>query len=83
MSVRTDIMDEQIEEYELTTEIHPGLKKITGTESYLARTHHKCQLEAFETCHTKRFLKKVQRKCGCIPWLLNSFAQLEVKTKHI
>ena len=81
------------EEYELTTENHPGmyidslnldteptsknpikinigtlasfsdhrvgsyslqsLKKITGTESYMARSHQKCQLEAFETCHTK------------------------------
>ena len=48
------------------------LKKITGTKNFLKLPDKDkdCQIEAFEECQIKGYVKEIQDKCDCIPWAL-------------
>ena len=48
-----------------------SLKKMTGTESFLALTDKSkgCQIEPEEDCKRQRLVEEIQRQCGCIPWI--------------
>ena len=52
-----------------------SLKKMTGTESFLAQTDEqkKCMIQTQEDCQAERYVEYVQKQCGCVPWAL-SFA---------
>ena len=51
-----------------------ALKKMTGTETFRKQTDEekKCMLETLEACQTKKYIDRVQKKCGCFPWALSS-----------
>ena len=59
-----------------------ALKKMTGTKSFLALpdVDKGCQLDTFEDCYTKHYIKSVLEQCGCVPWALTSAVTLEVTT---
>ena len=51
-----------------------SLKKMTGTDNFLALpdASKSCQIESLEECQTQRYIEKVRRECGCVPWSLSS-----------
>ena len=51
-----------------------ALKKMTGTEIFLKLNDEekKCTVERFEDCQAKRYIGRVQKECGCVPWALSS-----------
>ena len=51
-------------DYEMT-----GIKKIEGTENFLAWPHHRrgCTVEKYEKCQMREFLEKTV-ECGCSPF---------------
>ena len=51
-----------------------GLKKMTGTDDFLnlPESVKKCQIESFEDCNVRTYLKEIQAKCNCIPWAFSS-----------
>ena len=68
------------------TDSRPGLykmsvlKKMTGTEGFLGLGDAKkgCQIEAQSDCETRKYLEKVQKSCGCLPWSLGPAIASEV-----
>ena len=63
-----------------------SLKKMTGTESFeqLPDSRKKCLVHNREECHTQKYLKLVQKECGCTPWTLqNDQDRNQVKVKGI
>ena len=55
------------------------LKRMTGTDNFLGLPvgQKECQIETFEACLTKSYVKSVQSQCGCIPWALSSALNLK------
>ena len=53
------------------TRILSALKKVTGSEGFLAQSEERkgCGNEEFEVCQSRRYLVAVQKQCGCVPWL--------------
>ena len=51
-----------------------SLKKMTGMDNFLELPAevNQCKVETFEECQAPKYIEEVQRKCGCIPWALNS-----------
>ena len=51
-----------------------ALKNMTTTKSFMEfpESVRKCQVEMYEECQTKEFLKSVVEKCGCLPWVLST-----------
>ena len=62
------------------THILNSLKRVTGSESFLAQNEEKkdCGNEEFEVCQSRRYLVAVQQQCGCIPWLATFFLEHKV-----
>ena len=60
------------------TDVRPGvygmtsLKKLTGTDTFLGLPDNvkDCQVGDQERCKNEKFIEKVTRECGCIPWSL-------------
>ena len=60
------------------SDARPGLyamtdiKKITGTESFLALPDETkdCQLEPEDECKRRRYAEEAQKLCACVPWVL-------------
>ena len=50
---------------------------MTGTGRFLALSDEKksCQIETEENCQSKEYIRRVQKECGCLPWVLNSAIQ--------
>ena len=50
------------------------LKKMTGTDRFLELPEYakNCQTETFEDCHAVRYVAEFKKKCGCLPWGLNT-----------
>ena len=48
------------------------VKKMVGTRSFMALSDRdkKCQKEAYQSCHIRRFLDRIKRKYSCVPWAL-------------
>jgi hypothetical protein len=63
------ISDTRVGIYELAV-----LKKMTGTESFLALPDNLkgCQVESQEDCKRRRYSEEAQKQCGCVPWVLGS-----------
>ena len=55
------------------------LKRMRGTDSYLGLPDEEkhCQIETFEDCQTRGYVKEVLAQCGCVPWALSSALSLE------
>ena len=55
-----------------------SLKKMTGTSKFMGLPHDSkdCQIEAFEDCTAERYLEKVQKLCGCLPWAIRSTSKM-------
>ena len=53
------------------THILNSLKRVTGSESFLAQSEERkgCSNEEFEVCQSRRYLVAVEQQCGCVPWL--------------
>ena len=47
-----------------------ALKKMTGTDNYIANKNKDCSVETFEDCQARRFLVEVENQCACVPWSL-------------
>ena len=49
-----------------------GLKKMSGTKSFMGLPDDvkKCQLESFNSCQLRKYIEKVQKNCGCLPWTI-------------
>ena len=49
-----------------------AMKKLTGTNAFLGLPDNvkDCQVEDQETCKNERFIEKVGKQCGCVPWSL-------------
>ena len=49
-----------------------GLKKMTGTDGFLALTDMKkgCQIEDQRECEQRKYLEEVEKRCACLPWTL-------------
>ena len=47
-----------------------SLKKMTGTENFLALQNKPCHIEVFEDCQARSYTQEVKKKCGCTPWTL-------------
>ena len=68
------------------TDSRPGLykmsdlKKMTGTAGFLglADVTKGCQIEAESDCETRKYLEKVQKRCGCLLWSLGPAIASEV-----
>ena len=58
-----------------------SLKQMAGTGSFLDLPEEKkdCQVQSFEMCHANRYVKEVQKSCGCVPWALSSFNNEVIK----
>ena len=60
------------------SDTRPGLyvmtvmKKMTGTESFLALPDETkdCQLEPQDECKRRRYAEEAQKLCACVPWVL-------------
>ena len=48
-----------------------SLKKMTGTDSFLALSDETkgCQIEPEEDCNRRRLSEEIQSHCGCLPWI--------------
>ena len=57
------------------------LKKMTGTDSFLKQNDEakNCQIQTIEECQTSRYIDAVKKKCGCVPWTLNSALTPQVR----
>ena len=57
-----------------------ALKKMTGTTSFLKQTNEEkgCRIQTNEDCQAKRYIERVQKMCGCVPWALSSTMALKV-----
>ena len=62
-----------------------AIKKMSGTDSFLQQTDNikGCQIEAFEDCQRKRFMAKLQQRCGCFPWALRRHFKVNGQTNII
>ncbi len=51
-----------------------SLKRMIGTESFkqLPEKQKKCSVHNREDCQTKKYLDKLQTKCNCTPWALQT-----------
>ena len=51
-----------------------GLKKMTGTDSFLAMPDKTkdCQVQAEAECQTEKYIERIQEDCGCISWIQSS-----------
>ena len=47
-----------------------SLKRMTGTDNYIANEDKDCIVETFEDCQARRYLEEVGKQCGCVPWSL-------------
>ena len=47
-----------------------SLKKMTGTDTYIANKNKDCSVETFEDCQARRYLEEVEKQCRCVPWAL-------------
>ena len=58
-----------------------GLKKMTGTKSFLELPDEtkRCQLQTFEECQAQSYSVEVQEQCGCVPWGLKTTGLTEVR----
>ena len=48
-----------------------GLKKMTGTESFISKIPEKvrnCQVESFVECRTQKYYEEWKKQCNCVPW---------------
>ena len=61
--------------YKMTT-----LKKMTGTDSFLALSDEKkgCQIEPQERCKNRKLFEETQQRCNCLPWPLKN-----VDSRHV
>ena len=61
------------------------LKKMAGTTHFLSLSEmdKKCQVETFEACQTERYIKEVQKRCGCLPWRFGFSDQTKVTQNTI
>ena len=68
LNTLSSFTDDRAGSYALT-----GLKKMTGTESFLKQPDkkRKCRIETIEECKAKSYIEKVQKICGCVPWALS------------
>ena len=57
-----------------------NLKLMTGTDNFLAMSDDvkKCQIKPKEECRSQRFVKEIQRRCGCVPWSLSTLVSDKV-----
>ena len=48
-----------------------GIKKMAGTDAFLALSDDVkgCQKEEEKRCKKERFLKELEKQCGCVPWI--------------
>ena len=69
---------ESFTDYRAGTYALSVLKKMTGTQSFMKLSNKPCQLEISEECEMKRYIKEVQKQCGCVPWALSSALSLQV-----
>ena len=62
------------------THILSALKRVTGSESFLAQSEERkdCGNEEFEVCQSRRYLVAVEQQCGCVPWLATFFLEHKV-----
>ena len=62
-----------------------ALKKMTGKDSFLnlPKDTKSCQIEAYEKCHIRNFMKEVQKQCRCIPWALKSIFKNKVSNNFV
>ena len=69
--------------YEAGTYNMYGLKKMTGTPSFLELPEDikQCNIEPFEDCHARNYIEVVQKKCDCVPWALSQVVSMKVKKK--
>ena len=51
-----------------------SLKKLTGTHTFLGLPDDvkNCQVGDQEKCKNDKFIEKVKKECGCIPWSLGN-----------
>ena len=63
------------------THILNSLKRVTGSESFLAQSEERkgCSNEEFEVCQSRRYLIAVEQQCGCVPWLATLLLEHKVK----
>ena len=56
-----------------------AFQRMIGTKSFLDFPDDlkKCQVEALEDCHTKKYFERVQEECGCVPWGLDKLAAVD------
>ena len=48
-----------------------GLKKMTGTESFISKIPEKvrnCQVESYVECRTQKYYEEWKNQCNCVPW---------------
>ena len=55
------------------------LKRMRGTDSFLGLPDEEknCQIETFEDCQTRGYVREVLAQCGCVPWALSSALSLK------
>ena len=60
--------------YKAGSYVMSDLKKITGTDSFLALPEEtkSCQVETFKECQTQKYVEDILEKCDCVPWSLSS-----------
>ena len=73
------------------SDTRPGLyvmtvmKKMTGTESFLALADETkgCQLEPEDECKKRMYAEEARKQCGCVPWSLSNLLPEQVGTFHV
>ena len=71
------------------SDTRPGLyvmtvmKKMTGTESFLALPDETkgCQLEPQDECKKRLYAEEARKQCGCVPWSLSTLLPEQVGTE--
>ena len=70
---------ERFQTFETGSFAMSSLKKMTGTDTFIANKNKDCSVETFEDCQARRYLEEVEKQCGCVPWALATRNTFTVK----
>ena len=71
--------------YKAGSYVLTGLKKMTGTESFISKIPEKvrnCQVETYVACRTRKYFEEWENQCKCVPWSSSLTSSKEVSNKR-
>ena len=61
-----------------------GLKKMTGTKSFISKIPENvrnCQVESYVDCRTRKYYEEWKSQCKCVPWSSSLSSSKEVRSQ--